>query len=168
MNKIAYPLAPVIEVKKRRVDEAEKVVKQKKEALQLEEDKLKKCEEERDKVKQHYKDKLQQLRDEFDRGTTSPKILQIKAYLKVVQERVKVEEKKVADQMKQVEAAKKNLEAAQQDLQKKRTEVDKLEMHKKDWTKEMLKEMQIIEESEFNEIGNILFTVHQRKGKKES
>lgn len=164
-NKIVYPLGPVIDVKKRRVEEAEKVVLLKRQALQLEEEKLKKCEEERDKAKQHYKDKLQQLRDEFDRGTTSPKILQMKAYLKVVQERVKVEEKKVADQKKQVEVAKKNLEAAQQDLQKKRTEVDKLEMHKKDWTKEMLKELQIIEESELNEIGNIIYSAQQRKSR---
>jgi len=165
MAKIIYPLAQVIDVKKRRVDEAEKVVQQKRQALELEQEKLKRCEEERDKAKQHYQNKLKQLRDELDQGTTSDKVQQMKVYLKVTQERVKVEDKKVAEQMKQVETAKKNLEIAQADLRKKRTEVDKLEMHKKDWIKEMQKEMQIIEEGELNEIGNIIYSVQQKKSR---
>ncbi len=163
MAKIIYPLSQVLDVKKRRVEEAEKVVTEKRQALDRELEKLKKCEEERDKVIQHHKDKLKQLRDELDGGTTSDKVQQMKAYLKVVQERVKVEEKKVADQKKQVEVAKKNLELAQEDLRKKRVEVDKLEMHKKDWLKEMRNEQQIKEESDLNEIGNIIYSVQQRK-----
>lgn len=163
MAKVIYPLSQVLDVKKRRVEEAEKVVTEKRRALDVELEKLKKCEEERDKAVQHRKDKLKQLRDELDGGTTSDKVQQMKAYLKVVQERVKVEEKKVADQQKQVDTAKKNLELALEDLRKKRIEVDKLEMHKKDWLKETHKEMQIVEERELDEIGNIIYSVQQRK-----
>lgn len=165
MAKIVYPLAQVLEVKKRRVEEAEKVVLEKRNALEKEKEKLQKCEAERDKVLRHQQDKLKQLRDELDGGTTSDKIQQMKAYLKVVQEKLKVEEKKVAEQKKQVEVAKKNLELAQEDLRKKRLEVDKLELHKKDWHKEMAREQQIIEESELNEIGNVIYSVQQKKSR---
>lgn len=160
---IAYPLAQVLDVKKRRVEEAEKVVQKKMQALESEKEQLKKCEEQRDQVKKHQNDKLQQLRDELDQGTTSPKIQQMKAYLKVVKERLQAEEKKVAAQKDRVETAKRELKIAQDDLRQKRLEVDKLEMHKKDWMIEMKKEMQIIEERELDELGNVIYTGQQRK-----
>ena len=93
-----YPLKQVLEIKKKRVEDAEKVVKEKLKALDAEKEKLKARQAERDKVLEHYKAKVQQMRDEFSHGTTSMKIDQIKVYIKVVQERLKVEEKKVKDQ----------------------------------------------------------------------
>ncbi len=76
-----YPLKDVLEIKKRRVDEAERVVKEKIKALEVEKEKLKAREAERDKVLEHYKAKMQQMREEFDHGTTSEKITQIKENL---------------------------------------------------------------------------------------
>lgn len=163
MAKIVYPLERVLDIKKKRVTEAEKVVLEKKKELEKEEEKLKQREAERDKVLNHRKDKLNQLREELDGGTTSTKILQMKAYLKVVEERLKVEQKKVADQKEQVKVAEKNLEVAKEQLRLKRQEVDKLNTHRKDWMKDAKKEEQIVEEKEMDEIGQVLYTLHQRK-----
>lgn len=162
MNQIVYPLKQVIEVKQRRADEAEKVVKEKQLALNKEKEKLAEREADRDKVKSHKKDKLQQLRDELDGGTTTTKIQQMKVYLKLVDEKLKVEEKKVKDQQEQVKIAEKNLEQAKLELQRKRQEVDKLLMHKKDWEKEKRKELEVIESREQDELGSIIHTMHHR------
>lgn len=156
-KKVVYPLAQVLEVKQRRVEDAEKVVKEKQLLLEKEEEKLKQRQAERDKVKQHKLDKLQQLRDAMDHETTSPKIQQIKVYLKVVDEKLKVEEKKVKDQQEQVNIATKNLEQAKEDLRRKRQEVDKLMMHKKDWEREARKEQEIIDGREQDELGSIIY-----------
>jgi hypothetical protein len=164
MTMPAYPLAQIIDVKKRRVEAAEKVVAEKKEALKKEQDIMAQREAERDKAKKHYDDKLAQLRKSLDEESTSPKIQQMKVYLKIAKERELVEEKKVVEQKKQVDAAEKNLEAAQKDLKVKRQEVDKLLTHKIDWTKEMRKEMDVIEAREMDDIGSIIFTTrHPRK-----
>ena len=118
---------------------------------------------ERDKAKAHYDAKLKQMRDELDHGTTSPKIQQMRAYLKVVKERIIAEEKKVKEQKKQVDTAEKNLEAARQELKIKRMEVDKLQTHKQDWLKEVRKEQEVIEGREQDELGSIIFTAHQQR-----
>jgi len=161
-NNIEYPLMQVLEIKKRRVEDAEKVVKQKKEELEEEKRKLKEAEAARDKVLQHKQEKLDQLRDELDHGTTSDKIEQMKNYLEVVEDRVKTEEKKVANQKEQVKVAEDNLEAARQELFRKRQEVEKLETHRKDWEKEMRLELALIEQRELDEIGNITYVTRKR------
>lgn len=162
MNTIVYPLKQIIEVKQKRVEDAEKIVKEKQLALIKEQQKLAEREAERDQVKTHKKDKLQQLRETMDQGTTTTKIQQMKIYLKLVDEKLKVEEKKVKDQQEQVAIAEKNLEQAKIDLQRKRQDVDKLLMHKKDWEKEKRKELEIIEGREQDELGSIIHTLHQR------
>lgn len=162
-NKVVYPLEQVIEVKQKRVEDAEKVVKEKIAALEKEQKKLAEREAERDKVKKHQQEKLQQLRDTLDEETTSPKIQQMKVYLKVVDEKLKVEEKKVKDQQEQVNIAQKNLEQAREDLRLKRQEVDKLMTHRKDWMNQMRKEFEIIEGREQDEIGTVIYvTRHLR------
>lgn len=163
MGKIVYPLKQVLEVKQKRVEDAEKVVMEKKLALEKELEKLAEREADRDKVKTHMKDKLTQLRAMLDEGTTSPKIQQAKAYLKVVQEKLIAEEKKVKEQQDQVATAEKNLELAREELRRKRQEVDKLHTHRKDWEKEMQKELDVIEGREQDELGNIIFTTRNRR-----
>ena len=152
-----YPLEQVLAVKKKRVDDAEMVVKQKTRELEQEREKLKLRQQERDKVKEHYQEKLGQLRHELDTGTTSQKIDQIKVYLKVVQERLKAEEKKVKDQQQAVEVAEKNLELAKTQLKARQREQDKIETHKKEWTKESLKELAVLQTREEDEIGSTMF-----------
>lgn len=166
MPTMTYPLIQVIQVKQKRVEDQEKVVKDKRQALENEKEKLKQREADRDKAKQHHADKLAQLRHELDTGTTSDKVQQMKAYLKVTQEKVKVEEKKVKEQKDQVDLAEKALAVALNDLKIKRQEVDKLETHKKDWEKEMRKELEIIETREQDELGNTIFASNQIKYEK--
>lgn len=166
MAKAIYPLAQIIDVKKRRVDEAEKVVLEKRKALESELEKLKEREKQRDEVKEHKKAKIKQMRDEMDGGTTSDKILQMKAYLKVVEEKLRVEEKKVVDQKAQVKTAEQNLENAITELKRKRQEVDKLLTHKKDWVAEMRKEEEVIEGREQDEIGSVVYLTNRRKMKR--
>ncbi len=163
---LIYPLKQVLEVKKKRVEEAEKVVQQKREILEKEQQKLKEREAERDKVKQHHQDKLTQLRAELDRGTTTDKIQQMKAYIKVVKENLKNEEKKVKEQQEQVVLAEKNLQMAIHELARKRIEVDKMELHKKDWFKVQNRELEIKEENEFNEQGSVIYSMKQKEKKK--
>lgn len=158
MAKPVYPLKQVLEVKQKRVEDAEKVVKEKKQALEAEKEKLVQREADRDKAIAHHNDKLMQLRQALDEGTTTDKIIQMKNYMKVAKEKVKVEEKKVKDQQEQVNIASKNLQEAENQLRLRRLEVDKLDTHRKDWQKEMRKEEEIIEGREQDEIGNIIFS----------
>lgn len=160
---IVYPLRQIIDVKQKRVEDAEKIVKEKQLALEKEQQILTQKEAECNKAKKHYNDKLKQMRDEMDQGTTSPKIQQMKAYLKLTKERLAVEEKKVSDQKVQVKAAEKNLETAKSDLRVKRQEVDKLLSHRADWLKEKCKEQEIIDGREQDELGSIIFTTNSRR-----
>jgi len=162
MTSLVYPLEQVLDIKKKRVEKAEAVVREKKEALQLELNKLAEREKERDKVKKHHQDKLNQLRAEMDTGTTATKIQQMKDYLDVVKQKVLVEQKKVDEQKEQVKIAEDNLEAAKEELRLRRNEVDKMNTHKSDWTKQARRELEIEEEKEMDEIGTIMHTLHQR------
>lgn len=168
MAKIEYPLKQVLEIKQKRVEDAEKVVIEKRAILEKEQKTLAQREAERDKVKQHRQDKLDQLRAELDHGTTSPKVQQMKAYSKVVDERLKGEEKKVKDQKVKVEAAEKDLEEAKSQLRIKRQEVDKLVMHREGWQKEIRKELELAEEKVQEEIGNVIYGMHHKKSDKQS
>lgn len=159
----AYPLAQVLQVKERHVTEAEKVVAEKQKALEKEKEILAQKEAERQKVRDHHKAKLDQLRHAMDTETTSTEIQQMKVYLKVVQERLVAEDKKVKEQQQQVDNAQKNLDQAKEDLRLKRQEVDKLNSHRKDWLKEVRKELEIKEGREQDELGSIIFTTHHSR-----
>lgn len=162
---IVYPLQELLLVKYRRVEEAERLVREKQELLDRELEKLRQREAERDKVRTHRQDKLQQLRDTLDHSTTSPEVQQMKVYLKVVDEKLINEEKKVADQKEQVKIAEQNLEQARLELKKKRQDVDKLEQHKSDWTIEMKKELAVLEGRELDEIGQLIHELNKRKAR---
>jgi len=157
-----YPLIQVLQVKERRVEQQEKVVNEKKEALEEEKRKLVEKEKARDKVLNHHNDKLQQLRDELDKETTTDNIKPMKVYIKEVKIKLLVEEKKVKEQEEQVEVSEKDLEAAREELRRRRVDVDKIKTHQKDWNKEMQKEMQIIAGREEDELGQIIFAKNRR------
>lgn len=161
-KKPQYPLADVLQVKRKRVEAAEQVLKEKQEILAKEEKILEERKAARDKVKQHQADKLAQLRYELDHATTTNKVEQMRAYLKVVKEKLAAEEKKVSDQQVQVDLARKNVELAKIELQKKRVEVDKLETHKKDWLLEWKKEEEVILGREQDELGSVIYNIRSR------
>lgn len=162
-GKLAYPLEEVLDIKRRRVDEAEREVAKKHEELEREREILAEKEAERDKVVQHREDKMKQMRDALDEGTTAPKVLQMRAYIKVVKVRVAEEEQKVTEQEEQVDIAEKNLEVAKEDLRLRRKEVDKLEEHKEGWLVEAKKELEIEEIREADEMGSVMFLTRMRK-----
>src|SRR3990167_11027502 len=96
-----YPLEQIAVIKQKRLEEAEKMLKEKKRLFDVEAEKLKKAEEKRDLVKKHQKEKIKKFLAEMDAGITSDKIATHERYLKkVVAEELKVEEKKVIDQGK--------------------------------------------------------------------
>lgn len=158
-----YPLEQVLEVKKRRRDEAEKVVTAKKKALEIEQVKLQQVEEQRNKVQRHYRDKLDQFRKLLDQETTTDKIQQAKVYIKITEEKLRIEQEKVTRQISEVETAKQNLEQARQLWLQQQKEVDKIAEHRQLWIKQTLSELDLKESNEQDELGNIIHLVNQRK-----
>ena len=160
---LKYPLQQVLEVKERRLSDAEKLVAERKKALEFEESKLRQLEVERDKVQLHYREKLAQFRRILDEGTTTDKIQQAKVYIKLTEEKLRVEQEKVNKQKAEVETAKQNLAQAREAWKEQQKEVDKLTKHKEEWTKQMKLELLLIETNEHDEIGNIIHLSNQRK-----
>ncbi len=158
-----YPLLQVLAIKVKRVEAAELVVKEKQQILQQEEEKLAQRKAERDRILQHRTEKLQQLRDELDHDTTTPKVQQMKVYLKVVDEKLKIEEKKVKEQQERVDKAKGELEEAKRQLNIRRLEVDKVETHRVSWEKEKNKEDEIMAERAMDELGTMIYSSRKRK-----
>ena len=160
---LKYPLEEIAQIKQKRLEEAEKLLKEKKRLLDVEMEKLKKAEEKRDLVKKHRKDKLTKFLDELNEGTTSDKISTHERYLKkVVDEELKTEEKKVADQAKVVKKAEEEVEKARKERLKKNQDVEKLKLHKKEWEKEALAEGLKVEASETDELGSTAHSMRKR------
>src|SRR3972149_6502921 len=134
-----YRLAPLSTITMKKLEEAERELNEKKEALNKEIEKLQKVEKIRDVTLEHKRAKLQQLRDELDRGTTSNKIQQMKRYLKVVDEDLVVKEGKVSDHKKLVATAKAHLEEARRVFFQRQKDVEKLKLHRKEWEKAVRK-----------------------------
>ena len=156
-TKIVYPLEEVLDVKRRRVDEAYKVLQEKRKVLQQEKNKLLEQEAARDKVLKHRNEKLQQLYDLLEDITTSEEIQQHKRYIEVVNEKLAAEEEKVQKQKEQVELAEKEVLLAEEHWREKRKEVEKLETHKEQWLKQMKKELAAEEAKEQEELGSSMF-----------
>jgi hypothetical protein len=164
MKEPVYPLQQIREVKKKRVEEAESVVMEKKRALEKEVEKLKEAEAARDQMLHHYQDKLSQLRLVLDEGSNSTTIKQMKDYLKIAKDKLEKEQVKVQAQQKNVDAAQKVLEEAQKVLRIKRQEADKLDIHREQWQKETKEEMRKQEEKDQDEVGTTIF-ISQKKQK---
>ncbi|MBS0620225.1 MAG: flagellar FliJ family protein [Verrucomicrobia bacterium] len=157
---VDYPLEQIGTIKQKKLDEAERLLRDKKKALEKEEEKLKIVEKERDEVKNHRHAKLTQLRASMDEGAPPTKIQQMRAYLKVVDEKLKLKEQKVKEQQKAVEAALKQVEIARADMLKKQQDVEKIKMHREEWDKE-IRAIEVQKEgTETDEIGSVL---HHRK-----
>lgn len=155
-----YPLEQIAIIKQKKLDEAERVLREKKKALEREEEKLAAVEKERNEVKDHRFAKLTQLREKMDEGAPTDKIQQMRTYLKVVDEKLKAKESKVKEQQKQVDTAKQQVETARNDLVKKQQDVEKMQTHRKEWEKEMHALSEYKEAVETDEMGSAL---HQRR-----
>jgi len=163
-----YPLEQLVTIKKNRFDQAVKILEEKKILLEKALKKLYELKAERDEVLQHKVEKLAQLRATLDAGTTSDKIQQMKAYLKIVEEKLAVKEKKVIDQQKQADLAQKQVDAATQEVFQRKKDVEKLEMHKAEWEKEVRYWTTQKETIEHDEQGSATHTTRKRQDKKNS
>ncbi|MCH9614297.1 MAG: hypothetical protein SP1CHLAM54_17450 [Chlamydiia bacterium] len=165
MTKEKYPLEQLVLIKKRRLEEAEKALKEAKERLENEKEALKKVEEERDKTKLHREDKLSELRNKMDEGESTDKIIAMKEYLKTVDvELVKKEEAVKAQEVK-VKEAEAEVEVARQNMLRKQSELEKMNMHRKDWEKEMRIEERRAEAIESDELGSAMHSKKKREEK---
>lgn len=163
-----YPLEQIAIIKQKKLDEAEKVLREKKLALEKEQEKLLEVEKQRDEVKSHRLAKLTQLREKMDAGDPSDKIQQMRYYMKVVDEKLKVKELKVKEHLKLVEAAKNQVEIARANLIKKQQDVEKMQMHRKEWEKEMKAIAEQKEGIESDEMGAGMHHRRQQSTKKSS
>ena len=163
MNKpLVYPLEQMISIKKNRFDAAVKILEEKKQILEKAYEKLFDLTQERDKVLEHKTAKLEQLRQELDEGPTPKKILDAKNYLKTVQENLAEKEKKVAKQQKVFDAAQKQVDLATDDLFQKKKDLEKLEIHKKEWEKETRYWVEQKEGVEQDDQGSSTHLIHKR------
>jgi chromosome segregation ATPase len=158
-----YPLEQLAFVKQKKLEEAEKVLREKKAILIEEETKLRAVELERDQVLEHKKAKLKQMREALDEGAPSHKIEQMRLYLKLVKEDLQAKEKKVEDQKKKVKDAEQNVEKARLNLQEKQKNVEKLARHQKEWQKEMKKEAERKEEGIADEMGSAKYIIKKKR-----
>jgi len=170
MNPLNYPLEQLVTIKKNRFDQAVKLLEEKKSILEKAYDKLYDLTKERDEALEHKMAKLKQLRDALDAGTTTDKIQQMKVYLKIVEEKLKEKEKKVVEQQKQVDAAQKQVDIATETLFQRKKDLEKLEMHKAEWEKEVIYWTERKEAEQHDEQGSSTHLIRKRdmeKRKKE-
>lgn len=160
---LSYPLEQLMTIKKNRFDQAVKTLEQKKEILEKAYEKLYDLTQERDQVLTHKQEKLKQLRDSLDEGTTTDKIQQMKAYMKIVDEKLQEKEKKVQEQQKQVDLAQKQVDIATDELFQRKKDLEKLEIHKKEWEKEVQYWATQKEASEHDEQGSATHSIRKKE-----
>lgn len=150
-----YPLEQLIQIKKKRCDDAELTLQQKKQHLSQEEKQLEIVQRERNKVASHRDKKLEQMQRELDKGTTTDKIQKMEQYRRIVEEELAAKEEVVKRQEGKVGEAEKEVEVAKQELFFRQKELDKIGQHKKEWKKQE-KYLELQEENRvIDEIGSV-------------
>lgn len=149
-------------IKKNRFEQALKTLEEKKKLLEKAYEKLFETTQERDKVLEHKTAKLTQLRNALDEGTTSDKIQQAKVYLKTVDEKLAEKEKKVKEAQKQVDLAQKQVDLATDEMFQRKKDLEKLEMHKAEWEKEVHYWTERKEAVEHDEQGSATHSLRKR------
>lgn len=150
-----YPLEQLIQIKKKRCDDAELNLQQKKQQLAREEKQLENVKRERDKVASHRDKKLEQMQRELDKGTTTDKIQKMEQYRRIVEEELATKEEEVKRQEGRVQEAEREVEVAKQELFFRQKELDKIGQHKKEWKKQE-KYIELQEENRvIDEIGSV-------------
>jgi hypothetical protein len=162
MNPLSYPLEQLVIIKKNRFDQAVKVLEEKKLILEKAYDLLYELTQDRDATLKHKVAKLTQLRNALDEGTTTDKIQQMKTYLKIVDEKLHEKEKKVVNQQAEVDKAQKQVDLATEELFQRKKDLEKLEIHKKEWEKEVQYLTEVKEAVEHDEQGSAGYLSRKR------
>ena len=130
MKKLKYPLEQIAEIKKRRLDEAEKILKEKREALDKEENILKEKKEALLATKKLKDEIIEKHFLKIEEGTTSDILERHDRYIKeVITPKISEEKKGYDDQKKVVQQAKVALEEARKERLKKNQELEKIHIH---------------------------------------
>ncbi len=158
-----YPLQQLMEIKLRRLEEAERELTKRKEELEEEEKKLEAAKKALQEVLDHKAEKMEQMRAEMDKGTTTDKIEQMKKYLDTVEDKRKVKDDAMKKQQLEVEKAETAVEEARQNVFRKQADVEKLKMHRKEWDAEQLYLEKQEDAKQTEETGTAM---HVRKKKK--
>lgn len=161
-----YPLDTVLSIKKKRFDQAMKTLEEKKAILEQAYEKLFNLSKERDETLEHRTTKLTQLRESLDTGAATDRIQQMRAYLKIVDQQLEEKEKKVAEQQKVVDQAQKQVDLATQDLFQKKKDLEKLEIHKDEWSAEMRQIVERKEASEQDEQGAATYEIRKKQARR--
>jgi len=163
MKPLTYPLEQLMTIKKNRFDQAVKTLEAKKLLLEQAIAKCDAAKKERDEMMAHKIAKLTQLREALDSGTSTDKIQQMKVYLKLVDEKVAEKERKVLDAQKAVDQAQKQVDLATEEMFQRKKDLEKLEMHKEEWEKEMRYWTERKEGAEQDEQGSATHTLRKRQ-----
>ncbi len=158
MSDQKYPLHQIVLIKKRRLEEAERFLKLKKEDLIKEEEKLKKVEEERDLTLKHFEEKEDQLKSIQSELANADDIEVLKRYIKTVQVELLEKQEKVKNQKTAVTKAEEAVNQARINMIKKQQEVEKLKLHEKSWKKEVRIEELRKEGIETDDLGTSSFS----------
>lgn len=158
-----YPLEELLKVKIHRFEKAVKLFEEKTNKFLKEKEKLFKLTQERDKILKHKNDKLNQLREYLDKGEKTDKILKTKSYLKLVKEKLNEQQEKVNAQQIVLNKVENELEEAKKNLFEKKKDVEKLNIHKTEWKKEVQKLEKKIEAITLNEIGTSQFILRKKE-----
>jgi flagellar biosynthesis chaperone FliJ len=160
-----YPLEQLMTIKKNRFDQAVKTLEGKKAILEKAYEILYDLTQERDEVLQHKTAKLTQLRQALDEGLSTDKLQQMKVYMKIVDEKLAEKNKKVAAQQKQVDLAQKQVDLATDELFQRKKDLEKMEIHKKEWEKEVHYWTERKEAVEHDELGSAMFQIRKEEAK---
>ncbi len=161
-----YPLEQLMTIKKTRFDQAVKTLEEKKAILEKAYEKLYDLTQEKNRVLEHKTAKLTQLREALDTSMASDKIQQMKLYLKTVDEDLALKQRKVDDQQKVVDTAQKQVDLATDDLFQKKKDLEKLEIHKREWEKEVRYWTEQKEAIEHDDQSSSAHTVRKKETKK--
>lgn len=159
---LSYPLEQLMTIKKNRFDQAVKTLEKKKEILEKAYEKLYDLTQARDEVLTHKQAKLAQLRESLDEGTTTDKIQQMKSYMAIVDEKLAEKQKKVVEQKKQVDIAQNQVDIATDELFQRKKDLEKLEIHKKEWEKEVKYWVEQKETVEHDEQGSATHAIRKK------
>ena len=157
-----YPLAQLVLIKQKRLEEAERELAKRREELAEEERKLEKAKKVLQEVLDHKQEKLNLLRAELDAGTTTDKVEQAKIYLDTVEEKRIDKDAKVKKQQLAVEEAEKAVDEGRKTVFNGQADVEKLNIHQEEWQKEQHLLEKQEEDKQTEETGTAMFIRKKR------
>lgn len=132
-----YPLHQIDIIKKKRLDQAERALREKREEERVVQEKYDRAKQDRQKALEARDNKLNLLREKMDEGAPSAKIETIRVYLKIVDETFQQKHQIYETFADKLRGAQEATEAARQEVIQRQKDQEKMQEHRKQWDKEM-------------------------------